>query len=108
MTTPTGTAPSPGKKLNRLGLEVTAERPGATFMSKGGYHHHIAVNTWGDRTRPGHDDGGRIGMLWFEIALPGSSSVAALAVEFGAPVTDDRPLVVTDPNALAIRFVAQA
>ena len=94
--------------VDRLGLEVTAERPGATFMSKGGYHHHIAVNTWGDRTRPGHDDGGRIGMLWFEIALPGSSSVAALAVEFGAPVTDDRPLVVTDPNGLAIRFVAQA
>jgi catechol 2,3-dioxygenase len=87
---------------------VTTERPGATFMSKGGYHHHIAVNTWGNRTRPAEDDHGRIGMLWFEIALPNRSSGAALAVEFGAPVTADQPLVVTDPNGLAIRFVAQA
>jgi hypothetical protein len=47
-------------------------------------------------------------MLWFEIALPDRSSVAALAVEFGAPVTADQPLVVTDPNGLAIRFAAQA
>jgi catechol 2,3-dioxygenase len=94
--------------VDRLGLEVTTERPGATFMSKGGYHHHIAVNTWGNRTRPAEDDHGRIGMLWFEIALPDRSSGAALAVEFGAPVSADQPLVVTDPNGLAIRFVAPA
>jgi catechol 2,3-dioxygenase len=94
--------------VDRLGFEVTTERPGATFMSKGGYHHHIAVNTWGNRTGPAEDDHGRIGMLWFEIALPDRSSGAALAVEFGAPVTADQPLVVTDPNGLAIRFVAQA
>jgi catechol 2,3-dioxygenase len=94
--------------VDRLGLEVTTEGPGATFMSKGGYHHHVAVNTWGNRTRPADDDHGRIGMLWFEIALPDRASVAALAVEFGAPVPDDQRLVVTDPNGLAIRFVAQA
>src|SRR5918995_4733292 len=56
--------------VDRLGLDVTTERPGATFMSKGGYHHHVAVNTWGGRTRPARDDRGRIGMLWFEIELP--------------------------------------
>jgi catechol 2,3-dioxygenase len=94
--------------VDRLGLDVTAERPGATFMSKGGYHHHIAVNTWGGRTRPAQDDRGRIGMLWFEIALPEGSSVAALAVEFGAPASADEPLAVTDPNGLAIHFVAPA
>jgi catechol 2,3-dioxygenase len=94
--------------VDRLGLDVTTERPGATFMAKGGYHHHIAVNTWGGRTRPAQDDHGRIGMLWFEIALRDRSSVAAFAVEFGAPVTDDRPLVVTDPSGLAIRFVPPA
>ena len=29
-----------------LGFEVTQRRPGAAFMSAGGYHHHIALNTW--------------------------------------------------------------
>jgi len=29
-----------------LGLTVTLERPGAVFLSAGGYHHHIALNTW--------------------------------------------------------------
>jgi len=29
-----------------LGFEVTTSRPGAVFMSAGGYHHHIALNTW--------------------------------------------------------------
>jgi catechol 2,3-dioxygenase len=97
-----------GFYVDRLGLDVTAERPGATFMSKGGYHHHVAVNTWGGRSRPAHDDGGRIGMLWFEIALPDRSALAALANDLGATVTDGEALVVTDPNGLAIRFVAPA
>jgi catechol 2,3-dioxygenase len=94
--------------VDRLGLDVTAERPGATFMSKGGYHHHVAVNTWGGRTKPARDDRGRIGMLWFEIELPSRPALAALAEDLGAEVTADQPLVVTDPNGLAIRFVAQA
>jgi catechol 2,3-dioxygenase len=29
-----------------LGLELTQRMPGAAFMSAGGYHHHIALNTW--------------------------------------------------------------
>lgn len=29
-----------------LGFEVMLERPGAAFLSAGGYHHHIALNTW--------------------------------------------------------------
>jgi catechol 2,3-dioxygenase len=29
-----------------LGFELTQRMPGAAFMSAGGYHHHIAVNTW--------------------------------------------------------------
>jgi catechol 2,3-dioxygenase len=29
-----------------LGFEVTQRWPGAAFMSAGGYHHHIALNTW--------------------------------------------------------------
>lgn len=29
-----------------LGFEVTQRREGAVFMSAGGYHHHVALNTW--------------------------------------------------------------
>ena len=92
----------------RLGLDVTAERPGATFMSKGGYHHHVAVNTWGNRTRPAQDHPGRLGMLWFEIALPDRAGLAALAEEFGADMSSDRTLAVSDPSGLTIQFATAA
>lgn len=29
-----------------LGFEVTQRQPGAVFMAAGGYHHHLAINTW--------------------------------------------------------------
>lgn len=33
--------------VNRLGFETTVEMPGsALFVSAGGYHHHMAMNTW--------------------------------------------------------------
>jgi catechol 2,3-dioxygenase len=33
----------------QIGLELVAGLPGAAFLSSGGYHHHIAVNTWRSR-----------------------------------------------------------
>ncbi len=35
-----------------LGFEETFRRPGAVFLSAGGYHHHIALNTWESRGGP--------------------------------------------------------
>jgi len=33
--------------VDRLGFETTADGwPGALFVSAGGYHHHMAMNTW--------------------------------------------------------------
>ena len=29
-----------------LGFTLTTSRPGAAFISAGGYHHHIGLNTW--------------------------------------------------------------
>lgn len=42
-----------------LGLAVTQRSyPGALFLSAGGYHHHLAVNTWaGDRLAPANSTG---------------------------------------------------
>src|ERR1700721_722992 len=35
-----------------LGFELTTSRPGAAFISAGGYHHHIGLNTW--ESKGGH------------------------------------------------------
>jgi catechol 2,3-dioxygenase len=32
-----------------LGFTLTTSRPGAAFISAGGYHHHIGLNTWESR-----------------------------------------------------------
>ena len=32
-----------------LGFDVTQSYPGAAFLSAGGYHHHIGLNTWESR-----------------------------------------------------------
>src|SRR5580658_6895778 len=32
-----------------LGFTLTTSRPGAVFISAGGYHHHIGLNTWESR-----------------------------------------------------------
>jgi catechol 2,3-dioxygenase len=87
-----------------LGLAVTTERPGATFMSVGGYHHHLAVNTWGRRIRPAPQGEEHIGMLWYEMELPSSADLAAVAKGLGEVAPGDGELVVTDPNGLPIRF----
>jgi catechol 2,3-dioxygenase len=92
--------------VGRLGFAVTTERSGAVFMSKGGYHHHVAVNAWNNRTRPAEDHPGRIGMLWFEIQVPDRSSIPELSDELGVPVEADQGLVASDPNGLVIRFLA--
>jgi catechol 2,3-dioxygenase len=35
--------------VGALGMAVMARYPGASFLSWGGYHHHIAVNVWRSR-----------------------------------------------------------
>ncbi|HWC93149.1 MAG TPA: VOC family protein, partial [Pseudolabrys sp.] len=35
-----------------LGFTMTTSRPGAAFISAGGYHHHLGLNTW--ESRGGH------------------------------------------------------
>lgn len=35
-----------------IGMGVMAHYPGATFLSSGGYHHHIGANVWNSRNAP--------------------------------------------------------
>jgi catechol 2,3-dioxygenase len=54
-----------------LGLNVTVRSyPGALFLSHGGYHHHVGVNTWQGEGAPPPPPGSR-GLEEFEIAVPG-------------------------------------
>ena len=40
-----------------LGFDVTQRMPGAAFLSAGGYHHHIGLNTWDSSRRHGTGPG---------------------------------------------------
>src|SRR6059036_144858 len=60
-----------------LGLEVTA-RYGrdAVFLSYGGYHHHVGLNTWAGRGAP-RPAPGTTGLYHFAILYPDRSTLAA-------------------------------
>jgi catechol 2,3-dioxygenase len=49
-----------------LGLDVTRRRQGATFMSSGRYHHHIAGNVW-HSAGAGRRDEDRVGLSWLSL-----------------------------------------
>lgn len=58
-----------------LGFAVTQERPGAVFLSAGGYHHHIALNIWesaGGTPPPPH----HTGLFHVAVLYPDRASLA--------------------------------
>jgi catechol 2,3-dioxygenase len=56
-----------------LGLDVTRRRHGASFMSSGRYHHHIAANVW-HSAGAGRRDADRAGLSW--LALKAADAAA--------------------------------
>ncbi len=94
-----------------LGFDVTARLPGALFVSAGGYHHHVGMNTWESR-------GGKppvepaAGLREFSIVQPdivelgrltSRIEAAGVAVERGAGST-----VLLDPFQNRIRLALQS
>jgi len=59
-----------------LGLDVTRRRNGASFMSSGGYHHHVAGNVWHSQGA-GARDQDRTGLSWFTIETDSASTLDA-------------------------------
>jgi catechol 2,3-dioxygenase len=49
-----------------LGLDVTRRRQGATFLSSGRYHHHIAANVW-HSAGASRRDADRAGLSWLSL-----------------------------------------
>jgi len=58
-----------------LGFELTSQVPGAAFLSAGGYHHHIGLNTWESRggSPPPR---GTTGLFHFAIRYPTRRALA--------------------------------
>lgn len=82
--------------------------PSALFISAGGYHHHIGLNTWaGVGAPPPPDDAA--GLVHFEIVLPDDAAVAAVADRLrsgGVPVSDvERGFRTTDPSSNGILII---
>src|SRR3954449_4250351 len=60
-----------------LGFDVTVRGyPGALFVSAGGYHHHLGLNTWAGEGAPPPPPGSR-GLREFEVVLPDEAALAA-------------------------------
>lgn len=72
-----------------LGFEVTARYgPDAVFVSAGGYHHHIGLNTWAGRGAP-RPAAGTTGLYHVAILLPDRAALAAAVrrvFEHGIPL----------------------
>ncbi|MGA8924989.1 MAG: VOC family protein, partial [Solirubrobacterales bacterium] len=85
-----------------LGFDVVVRGyPGALFVSAGGYHHHLGLNTWAGEGAPPAPDGSR-GLRRFEIVLPGPVQLAdekdRLREAGFEPVREDGTVGVTDPS----------
>ena len=60
-----------------MGLQVmTWRHPGALFTSAGGYHHHVALNTWAANSPTATADEPRL--LFWELILPNVSHLSEL------------------------------
>ncbi len=95
--------------VDRLGFEATAELAGsALFVSAGGYHHHMAMNTWnskgaGPRQRA-------LGLSRIDIAVPTPDDIGELGermTHHGIQVRNDgRSVTFDDPWANTITVSA--
>ncbi len=79
----------------------------ASFISAGGYHHHLGINTWaGEGVPPPPPDAA--GLRWFEVRVPDGDSLQAVKhrlTQAGAVVeAQDGGLLVRDPSDNAVRI----
>ncbi|MEA2199506.1 MAG: catechol 2,3-dioxygenase [Solirubrobacteraceae bacterium] len=97
-----------------LGFEEQARLPSAAFLSAGGYHHHVGLNSWQSRgagaapeTAPG------LRQMRFELSDAGAldSLERALGEEPSAAAparAEDGSLAVRDPDGQLLAFAAAA
>jgi catechol 2,3-dioxygenase len=90
-----------------LGLDVTRRRHGATFLSSGRYHHHIAGNVW-HSAGAGRRDDNRAGLSWVALEAADAAAFDAVTARLraaGAPLAAIAAGVeTTDPWETRLRI----
>lgn len=95
--------------VERLGFDETATYgPSALFVSAGGYHHHMAMNTWNSQGAGRRQLG--LGLAQVDIEVPTTDDLGSLVERmrhYGVDTRDDGQTVsFDDPWANLIRVVA--
>ncbi|MEJ0076499.1 MAG: VOC family protein [Alphaproteobacteria bacterium] len=90
-----------------VGLNPTAGRGGALFMSSGRYHHHIGSNTW-HSAGAGQRDDERAGLSWFAIEAADAADRDAVITKLKAAnvplASSAQGPEVRDPFGTRVRF----
>ncbi|HKV83738.1 MAG TPA: VOC family protein [Ktedonobacterales bacterium] len=88
-----------------LGFDLMARMGNsAAFLSAGGYHHHIGLNTWGTAGAP-QAPADAVGLRSFDILLPDSADFPAVANRVGAGVTSAGAFETRDPSGTVARLL---
>ncbi len=91
-----------------LGLNIIGNLPeiGAAFLSVGGYHHHIGLNTWHSLGGTPHEEG-EAGLENFKIIVPDKSVLPSLISRFPRSSEENSQLSIADPDGIRI-FIESA
>jgi len=94
-----------------LGFDVMVRGyPGALFVSAGGYHHHLGLNTW-HSAGSGPPAPGSVGLRHYEVQLPDSAELAAVLGRIraaGIEITDvPGGTLVRDPSGNGVLLTAR-
>lgn len=86
--------------IDALGFEVThSGHPGVLFASAGGYHHHIAMNTW--NSQGAGPRAARLGLGNVAVTVPGHDDISALQARLSSQSipfsSDGRSVSTQDP-----------
>jgi catechol 2,3-dioxygenase len=101
----------------KIGLDITSDwsSMGAAFLSAGGYHHHIGINTWDSLNGKVHGDG-ETGLENFTIAIPDRTSFNTIesiinrhtsSEQQTKQKTDRNQFLIFDPDGIQIVFKAE-
>ena len=92
-----------------MGLDIMAKRPGGTFFSAGGYHHHIATNTWQSAGAPPRDETS-LGLVTVDIDVSDASIMDGIEARLTVdPIKGAaRSFAVLDPWSTELRFTLAA
>lgn len=91
-----------------LGFDLVMQMPGAGFLSAGGYHHHIGMNTW--RSYAGQiAPANALGLIDYQVLLPDDDAQISLLKRLTEKqvnfIQNDVAIRVQDPAGIMIEFL---